>query len=84
MSSQQMEEKKKQMKEDFDKIKKAKKTMKLVDAPVAQKPDLRDVLNEEYKDEMVQISTFAEPARSNLIIESMQALSKDPIVIDPS
>ena len=79
-----MEDKKKQMKEDFDKIKKAKKTMKLGDAPVAQKPDLRDVLNEESKGEMVQISTFAEPARYNLIIESMQALSKDPIVIDPS
>ncbi len=69
-----MEEKKKQMKEYFYKIKKTKKTMKLVDPPVAQKRDLRDVLNEEYEGEMVQILTFVEPAWSNLIIESMQAV----------
>jgi hypothetical protein len=42
------------MKEDFDKIKKAKKTIKLFDPPVAQKRDLRDVLNEESKSEMVK------------------------------
>jgi hypothetical protein len=58
--------------------------MKLVDPPVAQTRNLRDLLNEESKGEMVQISTFAEPARSNLVIESIQAVSKEPIVIDPS
>jgi len=79
-----MEEKKQQMKEDFEKIKKAKKTIKLFDPPVAQKRDLRDVLNEESKSEMVQISTFADAARSNLIIKSPQVVSKDPILIDPS
>jgi hypothetical protein len=79
-----MEEKKQQMKEDFEKIKKAKKTIKLFDPPVAQKRDLRDVLNEESKSEMVQISTFADAARPNLIIKSPQVVSKDPILIDPS